>query len=296
MLRSGEANAYVNADDSQYAQLEALPGKRTEAVPIDGTGALIFNTMQTLADARVRRAFAQGLDLPSVIDKTLFGGDRTRDPGRGLFEWAYDPVAYAMPAHDVAAAAALLERAAGEWEADGLRHKGGASSSLDIIVRADKPSALEMATLMQAQQRPLGIRLSIRRFAVSALVAPNGPLYGGHYDIALFPFIAGFDPDVRDQFGCKRIPPNGFNKARYCNPALGRVMNEAVRPYDRAARIPYYREVQRILRGRSADGRNVPSCLHQHISVVVYETNTRPSTRRSGTSRTGATRPLSRQS
>jgi peptide/nickel transport system substrate-binding protein len=95
MLRTGEANAYVNADDSQYAQLVALPGERTEAIPIDGTGALIFNTTQSaLKDVRVRRAFAQALDVPSIVDKTLLGGDRTRDPGRGLFEWAYDPRSY----------------------------------------------------------------------------------------------------------------------------------------------------------------------------------------------------------
>ncbi len=266
MLRTGEANAYVNADDSQFAELSALPGERTESVPIDGTGALIFNTTQpALADARVRRALTQGLDVAAVVNKTLLGGDRARDPGRGLFEWAYDPRAYAMPSHDAGAAARALDAAGWRMGPDGVRHKGGESLALDVIVRADKPSALEMATLMQAQLRPLGIRLSIRRFAVSALVAPDGPLYGGHYDIALFPFIAGFDPDVRDQFGCARIPPHGFNKARYCNPALGRIMNEAVRPYDRAARIPYYRAVQRIL---AADLPMV--AMYQAVSINTF--------------------------
>ena len=62
---------------------------------------------------------------------------------------------------------------------------------------------------MQAQERPLGIRLSIRRFSVEELVAPNGPLYGGHYDVAIFPFIAGFDPDVRDQFACTAFRRTG---------------------------------------------------------------------------------------
>ncbi|HUN28722.1 MAG TPA: peptide ABC transporter substrate-binding protein [Alphaproteobacteria bacterium] len=247
MLRTGEANAYVNADDSQVGQLSAIKDERTESVPIDGTGALIFNTAQpALADARVRRALAQGLDLRAIVNKTLLG-DRTRDPGRGLFEWAYDPRAYAMPAHDAGAAARALDDAGWRVGADGIRHKAGMSLALDVIVRADKPSALEMATLMQAQERPLGVRLSIRRFPVSALVAPNGPLYGGHYDIALFPFIAGFDPDVRDQFGCKRIPPHGFNKSRYCDHALDALMRAAVIPYERAERIPYYREIERRL-------------------------------------------------
>ena len=148
MLRAGEVDAYVNADDSQYAQLTALPGKHTEAVPIDGTGALIFNTTHDgLGDVRVRRAFTQALDIKAIVEKTLLGAGRARNPGRGLFEWAYDPVAYAMPAHDVAAAAALLDQAGWRMGSDGLRHKNGATLTLDIIVRADKPSALEMATL-----------------------------------------------------------------------------------------------------------------------------------------------------
>ena len=248
MLRAGEVDAYVNADDSQYTELAALAGKRTESVPIDGTGALIFNTTHDgLGDVRVRRALAQAFDMNAIVEKTMPGSDRARNPGRGLFEWAYDPVAYAMPPHDVAAAAALLDDAGWRMGPDGVRHKNGATLTLDTIVRADRPSALQMVTFMQTQVRPLGIRLSIHRYAVSEMVAPNGPLYGGSYDLALFPFIAGFDPDVRDQFACRRIPPHGFNKARYCNPSLDRLMNEAVRPYSRAERIPYYRAVQRTL-------------------------------------------------
>jgi peptide/nickel transport system substrate-binding protein len=271
MLRTGEADAYVNADDSQFTDLSALPGKRTEATPIDGTGALIFNTTQAaLRDERVRRAFAQGLDLHTIVGKTLLGSNRTRDPGRGLFEWAYDPAAYAMPAHDPAAAARLLDAAGWRLGADGLRHKKGATLALDIIVRADKPSALEMATLMQAQQRALGIKISIRRFAVDALVAPDGPLYGGHYDIAIFPFIAGFDPDVRDQFACHRVPPHGFNKARFCDPALDRLMQTAVLPYARAARIPYYRQIERVL---AADLPMV--AMYQATSINTFPANMR---------------------
>jgi ABC-type transport system substrate-binding protein len=271
MLRTGEADAYVNADDSQFADLAALPGKRTEAARIDGTGALIFNTTQpALRDERVRRAFSQALDVHAIVDKTLLGGNRSRDPGRGLFEWAYDPAAYAMPVHDPAAAARLLDAAGWHMSPDGLRRKNGATLTVDIIVRADKPSALAMATLMQAQERPLGIRVSIRRFAVDALVAPDGPLYGGHYDIAIFPFIAGFDPDVRDQFACHRIPPHGFNKARFCDPALDRLMQTAVLPYARAARIPYYRQVERVL---AADLPMV--AMYQATSINTFPANMR---------------------
>ncbi len=271
MLRTGEVDAFVNADDSQYAQLAALPGEHTESVPIDGTGAIIFNTTHDgLSDVRIRRAFTQALDIKTIVEKTLLGAGRAKNPGRGLFEWAYDPIAYAMPPHDLSAAARLLDAAGWRMGADGLRHKGGATLGFDIIVRADKPSALEMATLMQAQEHQAGIRLTIRRFPVAALVAPNGPLYGGHYDVALFPFIAGFDPDVRDQFACRRVPPRGFNKSRYCNPALDRLMNQAVRTYSRTERVPYYREVQHVL------ARDLPiAVLFQAVSINTFPADLR---------------------
>ncbi|HTU71088.1 MAG TPA: peptide ABC transporter substrate-binding protein [Candidatus Baltobacteraceae bacterium] len=266
MLRSGEADAYVNADDSQYALLAALPGKRTEAVPIDGTGALIFDTAHpALSDPRVRRALTLALNVRAVVNKTLLGHSRWRNPGRGLFEWAYDPRAYAMPGYDPAQAVRLLEKAGWRLGAGGVRRKDGMALDLDVIFRADKPSALEMATQMQAEERAIGVRLSLRRFAVSALVAPGGPLYGGHYDLALFPFIAGFDPDVRDQFSCRRVPPHGFNKSRYCNPALDSIMQEAVLPYERSQRIPYYRRIQRVL------ARDLPMvAMYQAVSINTF--------------------------
>ncbi|HEX8806121.1 MAG TPA: hypothetical protein VF741_04190, partial [Candidatus Aquilonibacter sp.] len=85
-----------------------------------------------------------------------------------------------------------------------------------------------------------------------------------------FPFIAGFDPDVHDQFACRRIPPHGFNKSRYCNPALDRLMNQAVRPYSREERIPYYRQVQRVL------ARDLPiAVMFQAVSINTFPADLR---------------------
>jgi peptide/nickel transport system substrate-binding protein len=232
MLRAHEADAFVNADDAQVPQLRALPGVRVEDTPIDGTGALIFNTQRpALRDPKIRRAVAEAFDVPGAVDRTLLA-QRSSDPGAGLFEWAYDPHAFAMPRYDPVRARAMLR---------------GRKLHLDLIVRADKPSSRTLATLLQAQGRAAGIAISVRTLDVSTLVAPDGPLYGGRFDLALFPFVAGFDPDVYDQFACSRIPPNGFNKPRYCNPQLDRLMREAVRPYDRAARMPYYERIEAIL-------------------------------------------------
>ena len=142
-------------------ELAALPGQANRIGADRRDRRLIFNTTQpALADARVRRALTQGLGCSRRRrTRRCLGGDRARNPGRGLFEWAYDPHAYAMPSHDAGAAARALDAAGWRMGPDGVRHKGGASLALDVIVRADKPSALEMATLMQAQSARSGSSL-----------------------------------------------------------------------------------------------------------------------------------------
>lgn len=263
---AGEADAYVNADDSQYSDLRRIDRLRVVQVPIDGTGALVFNTQDPIVrDARVRRAFALALNTKSIVNKTLRGSGRTMDSGRGLFQWAYDPADFAMPPYDPAGASKLLSDAGYPVGTDGMRAKAGRPLVFDLIVRSDKPSSAEMATQIQAAERAIGVGVSIRRFPVTTLVAPKGPLYGGAYQIALFPFIAGFDPDVTDQFACDRVPPRGFNKARYCNRQLDPLLARAAATYDRQERMALYHRIERIL------ARDLPlDALYQVLSVDAF--------------------------
>ncbi len=266
MLRSREADAYVNADDSQLSQLRAIDGIRVNRILIDGTGAIFFNTQDpVLRDRRVRRALASAFDARTIVNKTLRDSRRAVDPGRGLFEWAYDARAFAMPPSDPQTAGALLEQAGWNLGDDGIRRKGGQSLSFDLIVRTDKPSNIAMATEIQAAERAVGVQLTIRRLPIASLVDPNGPLYGGGYQLALYPFIAGFDPDVTDQFACSRMPPHGFNKPRYCNPALDRLLYHAQTTYDRKQRASDYRIAQTIL------ARDLPlDVLYQTVSINAF--------------------------
>ncbi len=269
MLRSGDADAYVNADDTQFRELKSIPEMRVESFPIDGTGALIFNTHDpVMSDPRVRRAFAESFGARELIDKALLGASRARDPGLGLFQWAYDPRAFAMPHYDPNDAARLLNQAGWRSAPGGIRERDGRPLATELIVRADKPTSTVMATAIQAAERSLGFEVTIRRLPVALLVAPPsacGPLYGGRYGVALFPFIGGFDPDVTDQFACNRIPPNGFNKARYCNPQLDAIMRDASLTFDRSRRIADYRRIQAIL------AHDLPMvALYQLVSIDAF--------------------------
>jgi peptide/nickel transport system substrate-binding protein len=269
MLRAREADAYVNADESQYALLLAIPGTRVKRRPIDGTGALIFNVRDPiLRDRSVRRALALAFDAPQLVRKVLRGAVITSGPGAGLFQWAYDPRAFAMPGYDPRSAARLLDAAGWRVGSDGIRRKAGRRLAVTLVTRADKPSAITLATAIQAAERGVGVAVAIRRYPIALLMAPDssgGPLYGGRFGMTLLQFIAGFDPDVADQFSCDRIPPHGFNKARYCNPRVDALLADGARAQDRATRRRDYRAVQRIL------ARDLPLvALYQATSINVF--------------------------
>lgn len=268
-LRTKEADAYVNADATQYGALQRLHGVRVSRVPIDGTGALIFNvTDPIMRDRVIRFAFARALNVPQLVKQSLLGAVPSTSPGRGLMLWAYDASAFAMPVYDPRGAAAALQANGWRLGADGIRRKNGVPLVVTFILRADKPSSTVLATAIQSAERSIGVDVVLHRFPIVTLVAPRnqgGPLYGGRFSVALFPFIAGFDPDMTDQFACDRVPPRGFNKTRYCNPKLDALLAAASSRYSNQDRARYYRTVQRIL------ARDLPIVtLYQAVEVDAF--------------------------
>ncbi|HTA54957.1 MAG TPA: hypothetical protein VK755_09485, partial [Candidatus Acidoferrales bacterium] len=69
----------------------------------------------------------------------------------------------------------------------------------------------------------------------------------GRYQVSLLGFQSQIDPDASWMISCAQRAPNGFNWARYCNPALERALQRGYSAYDRVARRREYSFVQRQL-------------------------------------------------
>jgi peptide/nickel transport system substrate-binding protein len=76
----------------------------------------------------------------------------------------------------------------------------------------------------------------------------GGPVYGGKFQMALYPFTNGDDPDTTDQFACRNVPPNGYNKSRICDPRIDALLEEGRSTFDPERRREAYVRLQRILR------------------------------------------------
>lgn len=237
LLQTHEVQGYFNEQDySQYPVLVRIAGYRVLTTRVSGVGALILNTQGTLRDPAVRHAVAEAMDIPSLVRKAYRGAVNARHPGGGLFFWAYDPVAYPDVTYDPAYARGVLARR-------GL--------DLQLIIQAATPGDAILANTIVQYERAAGVHTTIKQFNITQFVAPaseGGPVYGGKFDIALYSFVNGDDPDTTDQFACANVPPKGYNKSRICDARLDGLLTEGKTTFDVAKRKAIYSKLQAILR------------------------------------------------
>ncbi|HLI95105.1 MAG TPA: peptide ABC transporter substrate-binding protein [Candidatus Baltobacteraceae bacterium] len=252
LLQTGEIQGYFNTQDySQYPQLLALRGYRTVASPVAGVGAIIFNTQNPLtSDPRVRHALAEAIDIKSIVPKAYRGAVPGAQPARGLFFWAYDPQAYPDIPYDPSQARSLLDAAGWKIGANGLRSRDGVPLALQMVIQAATPGDAIVANAVVQYERAVGASVSLKQFNVTQIVAPaneGGPVYGGKFNLALYPFVNSDDPDTTDQFACANVPPNGYNKSRFCNSRSDALLRQGQRTFDIAKRKAAYRQLQALL-------------------------------------------------
>jgi peptide/nickel transport system substrate-binding protein len=237
MLRTHEIQAYFNEQDySQYPILKTIPGYDVLSTPTAGVGPIIFNTQSAqLADPKVRHAVAEAIDFASVVRKAYRGALDSADAGRGLFFWAYDPRAFPLVPYDPASARRVL---------------AGKRLRLQLIIQAATPGDAIAANDIVQYERAAGVSVTIKQFNITQFTAPGsdgGPVYGGKFDLALYSFVNGDDPDTTDQFACANVPPNGYNKSRICDPAIDRLLKAGRSTFDMARRKAIYARLERRL-------------------------------------------------
>ena len=252
LLRTHEIDGVFNdANLGDVPLLRSIPGLRVTTTPVNAVGALIFNTQDArTGDARVRRALARAIDIRTLIAKAYRGAVDAHEAGRGLFIWAFDPHAYPDIPYDPAGARALLDAAGWIPGPDGIRHRGGERMQVLLVIQAATPGDAIIANALAQAERAIGVDVAVKAYQVTQLVAPaaqNGPVYGGKFQLALYPFVNGDDPDTTDQFACANVPPHGYNKSRICDPRIDALLRQARATYDPVQRKALYARLQALL-------------------------------------------------
>ena len=241
-LLKGSVDLVVN--DLTPDQVEALrkePGLRIVSSPSNSYHYLGFNLEDPiLRDVRVRQAVALAIDRGRLVSVLLKGLARLSTGMLPPDHWAYEEQVALYP-HDPARAAALLD-AAGHPDPDGP----GPRSRFRLTYKTTTSQlAREQAGVFQEELRAVGIDLEVRSFEWGTFYED---IKAGRFQVFSLQWTQILDPDVyRLRFGSAFLPPSGFNRVRYRNPEVDRLLEEGAREASREDRRRIYSRIQRIL-------------------------------------------------
>ena len=242
-LQTHEIDWFFEVTVNAYKELRQLPPADTRVVltPYNGYEALMFNNARgPTKDIRVRRAILYALDKKALTQTLTFGAADVATQDLPAFLWAYDGELRPTP-YDPEKAKALLAQAG-----------YGPAHRLTLDMFYEQSAALNKALSIQIQSSLAEMGVDVRVHSqLSSIIyggyGAGGTLSRGHYDVALYNWIAGIDPDDSAQFMCANIPPGGFDQSYFCNNAMDAAQEAALATYSQSARKAAYARIERVL-------------------------------------------------
>ncbi|GAA1964110.1 ABC transporter substrate-binding protein [Catenulispora subtropica] len=225
MLLAGQLNiAQVNGPDTRRLE-SARVAKQSTLVPF---GFAQFNeaTVRPTADAAVRRALVEALDLKQ-IGSVATGG--TGAPATTIGELAPNPctgdsVTGNLPAHDLVKAAADLTAAGWAKSGSGWSKDGKALSITQVTSSALGPDASAAYELAAKQWSDFGVKVESKVVDATTVVTT---LSGGAWDVAWIPVSVPL-PDQLTRFYDGPAAPNGTNFGSIANPDYTALSKQAM--------------------------------------------------------------------
>ncbi|HUZ49434.1 MAG TPA: ABC transporter substrate-binding protein [Candidatus Dormibacteraeota bacterium] len=249
-LRTHEVDLAWEISGTSYNDLRDAPGVVRQLANSPNYTAIYFNVQRApLNDVLVRRAIAMATDRAAIVRDDTYGTGTVAIADLSPFSWAYDPSLKPIP-YDLAAARALLDRAGWRVGANGLRAKDGRKLALQLAYGQGSQLAQNVAVQMQQMLRAVGIDVQLKSYDYQILYAAaqdGGILNGGKFDMTLYSWVSGSDPDNSSDWLCGQIPPAGNNVTRYCSPEMDRDQATALSTFTRSKRKAAYAKIERLL-------------------------------------------------
>lgn len=250
-LLATHAIDYVQQPSIQtYPRLHTLADARIRWVNVNGFEGVELNCSRpALRDARVRAAIAAAIDKAALTRQLTYGQETTATEDLPNWIWAFDPAVKAVP-FDPQTARELLARAGWVAGADGVARKSGHALELALVTDTATATHRSESVLIQAALRRIGIIVMLKYYPLDLLYAPQGMggiQHGGKFDLLIYGWYAGIDPDNSSQLTCDNFPPHGYNDPRYCSPAMDAAQAVALTSYDRVTRKAAYSRIEHLL-------------------------------------------------
>ena len=249
-FRAGNLDLGHQINAATVYALRHVPGIRIVHAKSPVYTSVAFNSARPiLSDTNVRRAIALAIDSGALIRHFYHGYAQKARADLTPFSWAYDPT-IAARRYDPRQAEHLLDAAGWKRGPDGVRRKDGKPLDLLFVYGNTGTTVQDFVVSIVDMLKTVGIQSTIKGYTLSLLYAPaqeHGILNSGNFDIALYPWVSGSDPDNSSQFLCADVPPAGNNVFHYCSTKTDALEYDALRTYSRAARKRDYAQIEEQL-------------------------------------------------
>lgn len=193
-----------------------------------------------LADVRVRRALGLAVDSAAIIEHLRRG---LAVPATGIIppmSWAHASDLQPTP-HDPALASRLLDEA-GYPDPDGA----GPLPRLRLTLKTSTAEFVRLqAAVIQQDLARIGVAVDVRTHEFATLYAD---VLKGRFQMFTLQWVGVTDPDMlRRVFHSTQMPPAGFNRGFFSDPAVDAMIDEATTTADPAERRARYVDVQHRL-------------------------------------------------
>jgi peptide/nickel transport system substrate-binding protein len=263
-LRANETDVVLDLAESDTPEIEKIAGWKILSVAGLTSDRLFLNLAEPgvadgskphpiLSDKKVRQALQLGINKQELVDVVLFGKTKVASSEYPV-GWAAPNIAPSK--YDPDAAKRLLDEAGWKPGADGMREKSGRKLSLTSSGVTGNKLRDDVAALIQAGWKKIGVDLQIKNVAAATLVgewAANGIVQRGNFDIAFYGTSPSIDPrSVSVRFHSDQIPRDepgktgGSNNMRYKNPEVDKLADEADRTLDQEKRKANYIKIMNI--------------------------------------------------
>ncbi|BDG60903.1 peptide-binding protein [Caldinitratiruptor microaerophilus] len=253
-LESGRVDAVYNVPGAQVARLKEEKKGTLRAYDWQrmGFGYIALNTSRPpLDDRRVRQALSYALDREAIVREVLHGMGVVPPGPIPPASWAYKPDAKGY-AHDPQKAAELLVQAGYNRDAEGRLVKGGKPLVLKFYGSNAGPVIEGVAQQVRKDWGALGIQVDVELLDFATMMQTY--VMPGNYDAAFSAFSLDADPDsLYALYHSSSGRPDaqgrvrGFNRSRYANPEVDRLLEEARRTADQEKRKALYARVQELV-------------------------------------------------
>lgn len=244
-LLAGEIDFATNMQPTDAPRVEADKRLELIAIPFRSFVYAAWNNDRTpFGDREVRRALTLAIDRQKIVD-TLWGPYAKVAVSPILsFVWAHDKSIEALPYDPAEARKILAAQGFRDGDGDGVLERNGKPFRIELTTNAGNQQRIDATVMMQAQLKSVGIAAIPRVVEFNALMAK---LDEGNYDCVILGVGMDTSLDLTTFLHSRSIgTDNGNNLARYSNPEVDRLIEEAAAQRDIEAMVPRIRQIEKI--------------------------------------------------